>query len=319
MIITPRAAATNAGNWHTAARWARFLRARFRVAVAGHWDGSDADCLIALHARRSADSIARFAATCSEKPLVVVLTGTDLYRDIGRDKAAQQSLRLATHLVVLNELGARKLPSAFRAKARVILQSAPALRRCERPARIFTVAVVGHLRAEKDPQLVWDMLAHVDPSLPLRVVHAGAAYDAALGRKARAVARRDLRYHWLGDLPRAEARQVIRRSHLLLHPSVMEGGAQVVIEAVTAHTPVIGSRIDGNAGLLGVDYPGWFKTGNARGAARLLERAMHEPAFLRKLARACARRAPRFAPGHERAAVNRLVDNALRVRTRKPR
>ncbi len=316
VIITPRAAATNAGNWHTAARWARFLSTRFRVTIAGEWDGGDADCLIALHARRSAVSIAAFAERCSDKPLIVVLTGTDLYRDIETDPTARRSLQLATHLVVLNALGLRSLPRRVRQKARVILQSAPALKRAARAVRTFDVAVVGHLREEKDPALVWTMLEHVAADVPLRVLHAGSAYDPALGREAAAVARRDTRYRWLGGMKRAAARQLIRRAHLLLHPSRMEGGAHVVIEAVTAHTAVIGSRIDGNLGLLGADYPGWFKAGDPRGAARLVERAARDRVFLRQLERACARRAPAFAPARESAAVNRLVDNALHRRTR---
>jgi putative glycosyltransferase (TIGR04348 family) len=319
VIITPRAAATNAGNWHTAARWARFLRRRFRVAIASHWNGSDTDCLIALHARRSAASIAAFAAAHPAKPLIVVLTGTDLYRDLATDREAKKSLEHATHLVVLNDLGLHQVPRAMRSKARVIVQSARTLTRARRRRRAFHVAVVGHLREEKDPALVWSMLDHVDPALPLRVVHVGAAYEPALGRIARAVARRDVRYRWLGDLDRARARQVIRRADVLLHPSRMEGGAQVVIEAVTSRTPVIGSRIDGNTGLLGTDYPGWFAVGDARAAARLLERAARDRAFLHRLERACARRAPAFAPARESAAVNRLVDNALHRRTRKTR
>lgn len=273
--------------------------------------------MIALHARRSAASIDAFAAAHPGRPLILVLTGTDLYRDIANDRTAQRSLDLATRLVVLNELGTRALPAHLRPKTSVILQSARSLSRRARSARRFTVAVVGHLRAEKDPQLVWNLLAHVDRELPLRVLHAGAALDASLGREAAATALRDPRYVWLGDLPRAAARQLMRRAHLLLHPSMMEGGAQAVIEAVMAHTPVIASRIDGNTGLLGSGYPGLFAVGDAARAAQLVMRAAREPSFLRRLALACARRAPLFAPARERSAVNRLVDNALAYDTRK--
>jgi putative glycosyltransferase (TIGR04348 family) len=314
VIITPRSSASNAGNWHTAARWSRFLRERFRVTVLDHWDGSETDCLIALHARRSADSIEGFAKVQPGKPLIVVLTGTDLYRDIETDRAAKRSLDLATRLVVLNELGANVLPARLRSKTRVILQSAPSLRPAPKASRRFTVAVVGHLRAEKDPQLVWKLLAHIGPEVPLRVLHAGAAYDTQLGRLATSTTQHDSRYVWLGDVPRARARQLMRRAHVLLHPSVMEGGAQAVIEAVTAHTPVIGSRIDGNVGLLGRRYPGLFAVGDAAGAARLVERAAREAAFLRKLEQACARRTKWFTPEREARAVNRLVDNALGIR-----
>ncbi|HXF47642.1 MAG TPA: selenoneine biosynthesis selenosugar synthase SenB [Burkholderiaceae bacterium] len=318
-IITPTLAASNTGNWHTAARWARFLRGRFRVSVSDRWAGEDVDCVIALHARRSAPSIHAFAAAHPERALIVVLTGTDLYRDLATDAQARKSLDLATRLVVLNELAPRRLSRRWRHKVTVILQSAPALAPGRRAARRFDVAVVGHLRAEKDPQLVWDMLQHLAGDVPLAVWHAGAALDARLGRAARALARRDPRYRWLGGLPRSEARQLMRRCHLLLHPSRMEGGAQAVIEAVTAHTPVIGTRIDGNVGLLGADYPGWFPVGDAAAAARLVQRAARDASFLRRLQRTCVRRARKFAPAHESAAVNRVVHNALRLAKRSAR
>ena len=287
------------------------------MVVADRWDNSAADCLIALHARRSADSIHSFAATHPGRPLIVVLTGTDLYRDIRTDRPAQRSLGLATRLVVLNELGARRLPARLRPKTSVILQSAPALSHARHSTRTFIIAVVGHLRAEKDPALVWNLLAQVDPHLPLRVLHAGAALDAGLGREAAATAQSDKRYVWLGDTTRAQARQLMRRAHVLLHPSVMEGGAQAVIEAITAHTPVIASRIDGNTGLLGRAYPALFDVGDAAGAARLVERAAREPDYLRMLTRACARRATLFTPAREAAALNRLVHNALAGRAGK--
>src|SRR5262249_33020775 len=130
-------------------------------------------------------------------------------------------------------------------------------------------------------------------------------------RKAVALTRKDPRYAWIGDRPRAEARQLMRRAHVLLHPSVMEGGAQAVIEAVTAHTPVIGSRIDGNVGLLGRDYAGLFDLGNAKDAAHLVERAAREPGFLRRLAQQCRLRAPLFAPARQSEGIHLLVDNAL--------
>src|SRR5687767_675623 len=101
--------------------------------------------MIALHARRSHDSIRRFAQACPERPLVVVLTGTDLYRDIRTDADAQASLELATRLVVLHERGARDLPADFRSKTRVVVQSAPRVRRPHALTSCFEVVVSGHL------------------------------------------------------------------------------------------------------------------------------------------------------------------------------
>ncbi len=318
-IITPTLAASNSGNWHTAARWTRFLRPRYAVDVDQQWNGTDADCLIALHARRSAASIADFSRAFPGRPVIVVLTGTDLYRDIDRDQPAQRSLELATHLVVLNELGPRRLPPRLRRQTTVVLQSAPGLKAGIRRKRSFDIAVVGHLRDEKDPRLVWEMMQELQSDLPIRVFHAGAALDPVLGRIAAKTARDHARYVWLGDVSRTRARHLMRDAHVLLHPSKMEGGAQVIIEAITAHTPVVASRIDGNAGLLGADYAGLFTPGDAAAAVRLVTRAAREPDFYARLRSACERRAHLFAPERERGAVNRLVDNCLDTRLRSKR
>ena len=317
-IVTPYLAAANNGNWHTAARWGRFLADRYRVAVVQSWDGSPCDLLIALHARRSAESIDRFAATHPDRRLIVVLTGTDLYRDLAVSEEARRSLDVASKLVVLNELGSRRLPVYVRDKAEVILQSATSMPAARKPARYLSIAVVGHLRDEKNPQLVWALLNRLAQDLPLRIRHVGEAVDPALGREAAEVASRDHRYTWLGGLSRARARQVIRTSHLLLHPSNMEGGAQAVIEAVRSHTAVLASGIDGNAGLLGVDYPGLFTENDVDAACELVLRAARGPGFFQRLQRRCERRAPLFGPERERVSLLRLVDNCLHASTRKP-
>jgi len=310
-MVTPYLADSNMGNWHTAARWAQYLRSRYRVVLMDRWDGTAVDCLIALHARRSAESIQKFAAAHPQRPLAVVLTGTDLYRDIASNTTAQRSLDLATRLVVLNERGPRRLPRRYRKKTNVIVQSARTLTPGRKSGRTFNVAVVGHLREEKNPRLVWRLLERLPPDLRIRFQHAGAGLDAQLAARATDVAARDPRYRWLGNLPRPQARQLMRRCHVLLHPSNMEGGAQAVIEAVTAHTPVIGSGIDGNAGLLGVHYAGLFTEGDVNAACVLIERAAREPRFIAQLTWACEKRAWQFAPEREARAVRRLLDNLL--------
>ena len=97
VIVSPALKKANNGNWQTAFRWSRFLAPRYTVSIVPEWQpGSDSpDVMIALHARRSADSIQHFATACPDKPLVVVLTGTDLYQDIRTDDAAKRSLELA--------------------------------------------------------------------------------------------------------------------------------------------------------------------------------------------------------------------------------
>src|SRR6266850_508258 len=122
-IVTPAGAGLRNGNRHTALRWATLLREsghRVRVDVA--WNGEPCDALIALHARRSHESVIRFSKT--SKPLVVTLTGTDLYRDLPDSAEARASLEVAHRLIVLQEAALAELDASVRDKARVVYQSA---------------------------------------------------------------------------------------------------------------------------------------------------------------------------------------------------
>jgi putative glycosyltransferase (TIGR04348 family) len=311
VLVTPALADANNGNWRTARRWASMLEARFRVRVVDRWAGGDEAAMIALHARRSAPAIAAWRAAHPQRPLVVVLTGTDLYRDIAHDADAQRSLALADRLVVLQPLGVQALPAALRAKTVVCVQSSPALVPARKTARHLRAVMVGHLRDEKMPQTYFEAAVRLRARRDIRLDHVGAALAAALGERARDTAAACPNYRWLGPLPHGRTRARIRAAHLLVHPSRMEGGAQAVIEAVTSGTPVLASRIDGNVGLLGSDYGGYFPAGDAAALAALLARCRDEPAMLAALARQCAARAADFAPEREQATLTALLDDLL--------
>ena len=266
--------------------------------------------MIALHARRSADSIRAWANACPDKPLIVVLTGTDLYRDIERDADAQQSLALATHLVVLQDDGLQVLPAAYRGKARVIYQSAPKLKPASKSTRRFRALMVGHLRAEKDPVTFMQAAAlAVDKDVYFEQI--GEALEPALAAAADTTGKHNPHYRWLGSLSRAATRQRIKRAHVLVNCSVMEGGAQVILEAVQSGTPVLASRISGNIGMLGADYEGYFPVGDARALANLVQQCAADPAFLARLQAQCSQRAGLFEPTEEKRHVLNLVISAL--------
>jgi putative glycosyltransferase (TIGR04348 family) len=312
VLVSPATAQANNGNWHTAHRWAKFLSEHCDIAITQGWTATDtnADAMIALHARRSAASIHAWAAQHPGKPLILVLTGTDLYRDIAFDTSAQQSLHLATHLVVLQEAGLTVLPKALRSKARVIFQSAPRLAPAVKSARRLTAVMVGHLRDEKDP-LTFMQAARLCGSKNIHFEQIGDVLDAKLAIAAKAVAADVASYKWLGGLPRATTRQRIKRAHVLVNASVMEGGAHVILEAVQSGTPVLASHISGNVGMLGADYAGYFAVGNAAGLAALVKRCAAEPSFLAGLQSQCARRAELFEPAVENRLVLNLVVSAL--------
>ena len=271
----------------------------------------DEDLMIALHARRSAAAVRAWRQTHPERPLIVVLTGTDLYRDIDRDADARLSLALADTLVVLNELGAQALPAEFRAKCKMVLQSCTARRTLPRTRRHLRALMVGHLREEKDPQTYFAAARLLAQRPDIRLDHIGAALDPALGTAALQWMAALPNYRWLGGLPHAAVRGHIQRAHVLVHASRMEGGANVLIEAIRSGTPVLASHIAGNLGLLGSGYTGVFEAGDAAALATLLQQARDDEAMLPFLQSQAARRAPLFTPQAERAALHALLTGWL--------
>lgn len=294
-----------------APRWRVILQGADDPVTGGRRDGATA--LIALHARRSRAAISAWRAERPDAALIVALTGTDLYRDLPDGNAdVRASLADADRLLVLQDAALHAVPAAHRAKVDVVFQSARPLVpwSAKRADRLHCV-LVAHLRPEKDPLTVFAAWQRLPRDLPITLTIIGDALDPALGRAARTLAAEDGRVQWLGPRPNAWTRQAIKRAHLLLCPSRMEGGANVVVEALMAGTPVLASRISGNVGMLGGDYPGYFPVGDADALASLLRRTLREPALRALLAARCAARAPRFEPAAERVALERAVTAAL--------
>jgi putative glycosyltransferase (TIGR04348 family) len=307
-LITPAPPGSRNGNRNTASRWAGFLRQlRHEVAVEQQWNGAPADMMIALHALRSHDSIRRYAKAFAKRPLVVALTGTDLYRDIGLYAAARESLTFATRLIVLQELGTAAVPSKQRDKVRVIYQSAPETEPQPPLRSCFEVVVSGHLREVKDPFRAAAALSLLPASSQIRVTHIGRALDGAMEAEAKAWMKREPRYRWRGELPRWRALRVLARGRVMVISSHMEGGANVVGEAIAAGVPVIASHIPGNVGMLGPRHPGYFAVGDERALSQLLLRAERDPAFYERLRRSSLARARFVAPERECRALQRLI------------
>ncbi len=310
VIVSPALAEANNGNWQTARRWQRLLSRRQSRIVREWPDDPSADdrVMLALHARRSAPSIEAWHRHRGSTGLGVLLTGTDLYRDLpAREPAARRSIALAGSIAVLQPLAHRSLPPEHRERARVIVASCsprPSLRKTNRHLR---VVMVGHLRGEKDPLTLMECARRLGRSDSIFIDHIGAALDPALGEAARRTADECPHYRWLGALSHRQTLQRIQRAHLLVHASRMEGGAHAVMEAVCSGTPVLASAIDGNLGLLGEDYPGVFPVGDAQALVALLRLCRAEQCaprgLLSMLKERCEPLRPRFDPAVERAAL----------------
>ncbi len=267
-------------------------------------------CAIALHAFRSAQSVLSIKRL--HIPCALVLTGTDLYRDIHSEPIAQEALRAADLLVVLNERGIDELPPEHRHKARCIFQSAPTRKKLPARQRTDDFAFVGHLRYEKDPLTAAQALSYLSsPRLRLRVAGDAHVSQDGAAQAMREKANQDSRIELLGGLAHRHARALIAQSKALVLTSKMEGGANVLIEAVTCGTPVLASNISGNIGMLGESYPGYFPLGDARALADLMTRVVHDISFQQHLKEACDLRRPAFASSTESLAVNQLIDDLL--------
>ena len=317
LIVTPAKPGSRHGNRNTAVRWARHLRATghtVEIVVDADETKHAFDLMIALHARRSAAAIALWKSKPG-RPLILALTGTDLYRDIRTDASAKRSMQLADAMIVLQAEGLNELAAPLRAKTRVIHQSVQAVQRQTPPSSYFLVTVIGHLRDEKDPLRAACALAHLPANSTVRVVQLGGAMDDALGAEARdlhaasaiATSPRSARYRWLGELPHGQAMQWLARSHAMVISSRMEGGAHVVSEAIACGVPVIASEIAGNIGLLGRNYRGYYPMGNEKALAALLDRTARDRRFMLTLQGDVIKRRHLVDAGAERDALEQLV------------
>ncbi len=308
-MICPAPPRSLYGNRVTALRWMRILRQLgHRVTIAQEYDAEAADLLIALHASKSAEGALMFHVEHPHRPLLIALTGTDLYRDIPRDPRARQALEAADRMVALQPLAKEELEPRLRRKVRVIYQSAPRTVRPPRPsASFFDVCVVGHLREVKDPFRTAEASRRLPGESRVRVLHAGEAMEPGFAERARAEQAENPRYRWLGEMPQWRVRRLIARSRLLVLSSRMEGGGNVISEALVDGVPVLASHIPGSIGLLGEDYPGYFPLGDTAALTNLLLQAETDPRFYAKLKRWCKRLASRFQPGLEREAWRKLL------------
>lgn len=354
VIVTPAWAEANNGNWRTAQRWAQHLAAKHTVVLMDVWPAGraqrfgsqasarseeqagamalSAQAMIALHARRSQASIEAWHRQHGTRGLAVVLTGTDLYRDLPGDdgpasRAVERSLEAAQAVVVLQDHALQDLPADHRHKAQVIFQSVTTrktLRKSDPMRHALRAVMVGHLREEKDPGTLQQAARLVNAGSaspgtpPIRIAHLGAALEPHFEFEARATEAAVPHYRWLGECSHLPTRQRIQRAHVLVHTSRSEGGAHVIMEAICAGTPVLASRMAGNLGMLGGDYAGYFEVGDAAGLAAALRRFQCDAEFRATLHRQCAERAGLFTPAAEAKSLEALVAQLLRATMQAP-
>ena len=333
-IITPAPPGSRYGNRVTALRWARILRRLgHSVIIRQTYEGEAFDLLIALHAHRSFASITRFHREHPDTPIIVALTGTDLYGDMRRSPHVCASLELATRIVGLQPKAPDALRPQLREKTRVIYQSvaamnnkalndkarasapdprsSPSTRRASRLSSrapgTFDVCVIGHLRPVKDPFRAAMAARLLPASSRVRVIQVGGSMSEQAAIRARTEMKTNDRYCWLGEQPAWRVRRILQRSRVFVLSSRMEGGANVLGEALVSRIPVLASRIPGSVGILGEGYPGYFEVGDTSELARLMTLSETDQEFFAKLKKHCNRLVPLFDPAREEAAWAQLL------------
>jgi len=285
------------------------------VDISQHCGGTISDLLVAMHAFRSADAIHQFRKRHPEKHSILVLTGTDIYRDVPKSAKAREAMAIADRLVVFQPLSTEVLDDSLRKKTRLIYQSAE--RTPDAPPRdrnSFVISVVGHVRDVKDPLRAAMASRKLPKESRIRVVQAGDADDGQLVERARMEAVRNPRYRYLGSIPRWKVRRLIAGSHLLVLSAKIEGGANVISESIVDYVPILASRIPGNVGLLGEDYPGFFDVGDTKGLTDLMVRAETDTDFYQELETRCALLARNFRPEKERKSWEKLIREVSRIK-----
>lgn len=320
-LITPIVPHTITGNYITAFRIKRlFKRLGHSVQVAPVYQGKkdeDGDLLIALHALRSAESIQRFKDRYPYRPIVLMLTGTDLYRDIKINPIAQTSLELADKLVLLQRMGLRDLPKHLHKKTEIIYQSASKLSRQQPLSKSeFNISLIGNLRPEKDPFRIAEAVKLLPASSRIKVTHMGGVLDRTMEKLALEESASNSRYKWIGQRSYHQTRRALANGHLLAITSIMEGSPSVLSEAIVSDVPVICSKIPSLIGTLGENYPGYFTVGDAEMLANLLMKVEQDQSFYLELKNHCEQLKSLVSPENELRAWHQLfqdIDRELTV------
>jgi glycosyltransferase involved in cell wall biosynthesis len=139
------------------------------------------------------------------------------------------------------------------------------------------------MRDVKDPFRAAEATRLLPAESGIRLLHIGRALSTKDERRAKREASENPRYHWVGEKPRWQAIRLLARTRLLVLTSLMEGGANVVSEALACNVPVISTHISGSIGLLGTSYPGYFPVGDTQALSDLFQRAEKDPEFYKSL------------------------------------
>ena len=285
---------------------------------------------IVLNAFRCAQQVQEFVK--AKIPVLLVMTGTDLYGALSPKKKnghayqqAEQAMLNATLIMTLQSQAQQEIAQRWPQLAKrlhCVVQTSPVRKPFAPPltSRSKTVRflIAGHIREEKDPRTAFLAFHKAFPEgwaqqadgrrTPVRLIQVGGEQEKSLATEMKKLASRFPGIRMEGTLSHAQTMRQMTQVHALLQPSVSEGGALVVAEAVACRLPIIASNIAAHLGQLGATYPGLFPVGDVDALAQTLVKFIADEAYRGSLLTAVNALMPRLAdPVHERDELVRLV------------
>ena len=337
-ILTPFGAASGMGNWRTASRYAQMLRATgINASVFERSAISDA-CLasgqrtvaIVLNGQRSAEEIHAFVG--AGIPVMLVMTGTDIYGALRKERAntpeyiaTEKALKAAALIVTLQQEASDEMSARWpELKDRIftLMQTSPVRKpfapKVTLQSKTVRFLIAAHIREEKDPRTAFFGFHRAFPEgwaqrwdggrVPVRLIHVGSHRDRALAQEMLQLSGRFPGILLEGPLTHAQTMRRMTHVHCLVQPSISEGGALVVAEAIACRLPVIASNIAAHRAQLGVKNPGFFEPGDVDGLAAQLTRFIADQNFSSQLCEyQTALAATLASPAQERDELVRLV------------
>ena len=315
ILVTPAPPNSTNGNRVSANRWSKILiQLGHQVSVVEQYATQKADLMIAIHAWRSQESIFRFKQKNPLAKLIVVLSGTDIYQYIhSHRETTLKAMHQADILLGLNHQVINVVPDELQHRLCVIPQSATIRSKRIKPEKRFLALVVGHLRDVKNPFQAAQAAQSLPATSRIQIHHYGSAHTALWGLHARRESATNQRYHWYGEVSQSRLSELYQQASVLIISSKMEGGANVICEAIAAGTPVLASKIDGNVGLLGEDYEGYYPLSDTQMLRTKLSRLERDKLFYSRLKSQCLKLQRYYSPYREvwnwRSLLNQLTSN----------